>query len=114
MVNVVCPSRYKISRREIKQMAEELLKKEDIPSHYILNIIFVGRNKMKAVALKYKNEDQALPVLSFAYDQEKDNLYGEIFICYPQMVLLAAEREKKVDQTLAWLIKHGIDNIINK
>ncbi len=114
MVNVVCPSRYKISRREIKQIAEELLKKEGIPNHYILNIIFVGRNKMKAVALKYKNENEALPVLSFVYDQEKDNLFGEIFICYPQMVLLSAEREKKVDQTLAWLIKHGIDNIINK
>lgn len=114
MVNVVCPSRYKISRREIKQMAEEFLKKEGVPSHYILNIIFVGRNKMKAVALRYKNESEALPVLSFAYKQEKDNLFGEIFICYPQMVLLAAEREKKVDQTLAWLVKHGIDNIINK
>jgi len=95
-------------------LAESFLRKENIPDHYILNIIFVGKNKMKTVSLRYKNENEALPVLSFAYDMEKDNLYGEIFICYPQMVLLAAEREKKVDQTLAWLIKHGIDNIINK
>jgi len=112
MDNVICPSRYKINRRKVRQITEELLIKEGIPNYYILNIIFVGRIKMKTVALKYKNENVALPVLSFAYNQQKDNLYGEIFICYPQMVLLAAERDKKVDHTLTWLLKHGINNLV--
>ncbi len=114
MVIITCPSRYKISRPRIKKVVEEIFIKERIPNDYNLNLIFIGRNKMKAIAAKYKNEDVALPVLSFAYSHEKDNLLGEIFICYPQAVLLAAEREKKVNQTLDWLIEHGINNIINK
>jgi len=113
MVNVICPSRYKAGRRSIKREAEEYLKKNGIADHNILNIIFVGKNKMRAVANKYKNENEALPVLSFPYNQSKDNLFGEIFICYPQAVLLAAERNKKVDQIISWLVRHGIDNLVN-
>lgn len=112
MVNVVCPTRYKINRRLIKLTINEFLLKLGIPAHFQLNIIFVGRNKMKTVAKKYKDEKIALPVLSFAYDQDKDNLFGEIFICYPQAVLLAAERNKKVDYIIENLIKHGIENIL--
>jgi ssRNA-specific RNase YbeY (16S rRNA maturation enzyme) len=113
MVTIICPSRYKINRKEVKQISNDFLKKAGIPEHYLLNIIFIGRNKMKTVALKYKGENEALPVLSFSYDQGKDGLFGEIFICYPQMILLAAEREKKIDQILSWLIKHGIDNLVS-
>ena len=113
MVSVICPSRYKVNRKYTKQEAEEYLKKNDIANHNILNIIFVGKNKMRTVAVKYKNENEALPVLSFSYDQDKDGLFGEIFICYPQAVLLAAERNKKVDQIISWLVKHGIDNLVN-
>jgi ssRNA-specific RNase YbeY (16S rRNA maturation enzyme) len=43
---------------------------------------------------------------------KKDNLLGEIFICYPQAVLLAAERNKKVETVIEQLIKHGIENVI--
>ena len=91
----------------------------------------------------YKREPEALPVLSFSYITTKkimkqaveidgdtiqhteltatlptivhdDNLLGEIFICYPQAVLLAAERNKKVDDTLKSLIEHGINNLVNE
>lgn len=45
---------------------------------------------------------------------EANNLLGEVFICYPQAVLLAAERNKKVNDILKWLIEHGVDNLVNK
>lgn len=45
---------------------------------------------------------------------ETNNLLGEIFICFPQAVLLAAEKNKKVNDILKWLIEHGIDNLVNK
>ena len=47
MVNVVCPSRYKISRPNIKSETDRLLRQADISANYDLNIIFVGRTKMK-------------------------------------------------------------------
>lgn len=113
MVNIICPSRYKINRAAVRSYTDQYLKKLGIPPQYILNIIFVGRVKMKSIAAKYKHASQALPVLSFPYNQEKDRLLGEIFICYPQAVLLAAERNRKVDHIISFLIKHAINNLIN-
>jgi len=112
MVNVVCPSRYKINRLKIKSASNESLQKHGVASHYGLNIVFIGRTKMKSIAGKYKKEREALPVLSFAYDHEKDNLLGEVFICYPQAVLLAAERNKTVEVIINSLVEHGIENIL--
>lgn len=117
MINIVSSSRYKINRKLIKKTVEESLTDYGIPNNAVINIVFVGKNKMKAIALKYKQEDVALPVLSFSYINriktgKTDNFLGEIFICYPQAILLAAEREKKVDFIMLQLIKHGVDNIL--
>ena len=117
MINIVSSSRYKINRKLIKKTVDEFLTSYGIPNNAVVNIVFVGKNKMKTIALEYKQENVALPVLSFSYiDRIKtsnvDNFLGEIFICYPQAVLLAAEREKKVDAIILQLIKHGIENIL--
>ena len=116
MVNIVSSSRYRINKKLVKKTFEGLLVKHGLPATTDANIIFIGRKKMKTIAAKYKNENLALPVLSFSYlDKKKtsdSDLIGEIFICYPQAVLLAAEREKKVDYILEFLITHGINNIL--
>lgn len=86
-----------------------------IPMHYTVNIIFVGKNKMKRVSEDYKKETETLPVLSFSYNEKDDNgktLLGEVFICYPLAVLLAAERNRRVDEILKQLIKHGVENLL--
>ncbi len=114
MINVVAPSRYPVKRRLITSAAHTLLTKEGLGS-YALNVVFVGKRKMKDIAHTYKQEDVALPVLSFRYKDEEhtdEKLLGEIFICYPQAILLAAERNKRVDDMLINLVIHGLENII--
>lgn len=86
-----------------------------IPANTVLNIVFIGRKKMKDIATKYRQENVALPVLSFSYlDDPKKNekAIGEVVICYPQAVLLAAERNKRVDDIIMQLVKHGVENIL--
>jgi rRNA maturation RNase YbeY len=115
MINVVSSSRYKVNRKLIKIAASEILAKNGVGDQYDINFIFIGRNKMRQIATQYKNEDLALPVLSFSYKKDVDNgqkLLGEVFICYPQAVLLAAERNKKVDEMINRLIEHGIKNLL--
>ena len=41
-----------------------------------------------------------------------ENLLGEIFICYPQAILLAAEKNKRVDDMMRFLLHHAIDNLL--
>lgn len=116
-INFKSSSRYKFDRRKIRSYLQETLASKQVPVGVSLNIVFVGARKMKSIANTYKNENIALPVLSFSYLHDKENderLMGEIFMCYPQVVLLAAERGKKVDDMIFRLAEHGIDNIVRK
>lgn len=113
-VNIVSSSRYKINRKQIKNEVTEWCRQYGLADQYTINIVFIGRTKMKKIASQYKKEDVALPVLAFPYLKEKINnekLLGEIFICYPQTILLAAERNRKVDETILKLIEHGLENL---
>lgn len=117
MLNIVSSSRYKINRKLVKKVVSEVLANYGIPDNAVFNLVFVGKKKMKQISLKYKQENVALPVLSFSYNPkdinpDSEHPFGEVFICYPQAVLLAAERQKKVDGILVQLIKHGMENIL--
>lgn len=116
MVTVISSSRYKINRKKIKELATTLLFNAGFDKKHYINIVFVGKKKMKDVSATYKNELVALPVLSFIYNEQTEGkrFLGEVLICYPQAVLMAARREKKVDAMMHQLIEHGIKNIIKE
>lgn len=113
MINIVSSSRYKISKKQLKESVLKLLLQHGLSDNYEINLAFVGRNKMKEISSKYKHEDVALPVLTFLYDEREGEgrFLGEILICYPQAVLLAAERGKKVNDVILNLVDHGIRNL---
>ena len=104
-----------MDRNRLRKLTEEILVAKGVPSSMTANLVFVGKNKMKKLSLTYKKENEALPVLSFPYNeknQDNEVLLGEIVVCYPQAVLLAAERNRKVEETILTLIKHGIENLL--
>lgn len=115
MINVISSSRYKISRKFIKKRAEELMLARGISLNNEINVAFIGRIKMKTIVEKYKKETDTLPVLTFKYNEQQEDkkMLGEIVICYPYAVLLAAERNKKVDDMILRLIDHGLKNLSN-
>lgn len=117
MINVYTTSRYKVHKKEILESAQAFLEKGGA-GNYLVNLIFIGKRKMRSIASEYGHGDVAKPVLSFpmnasnSQDGGGDALLGEVFICYPQAVLLAAEKDKSVDATIDWLIEHGITNLL--
>ena len=113
MINITTSSRYIINRPLIKKVVTDFISKNKLINQTI-NIIFIGKNKMKTLAKQYKNENTALPILSFKYKEKinEENLLGEIFICYPQVILLAAERNKKVEDVMVKLLNHGLENLL--
>ncbi|OGK17250.1 rRNA maturation RNase YbeY [Candidatus Roizmanbacteria bacterium RIFCSPHIGHO2_02_FULL_40_13b] len=119
MITITTGSRYKVDKTDLINKTTDILKKFGIARENNLNIIFVGKRKMREIASRYKNEDVALPILSFGYGEKgvtssDENTFGEIVICYPQAVLLAAQKDKTVEQILLWLIEHGLENILYK
>ena len=113
-INIVSSSRYKIERKKIRKVVSEILEKNKL-TNWTVNLIFVGKTKMRQIAKKYKKENVALPVLSFPYAEKigEENLLGEIYICYPQVVLLAAEKEKTVLEMMKKILEHGLNNLIS-
>ena len=114
MIQIHSSSRYKIQKKLYAKAAQDYLVIQGVSEDILVNIIFIGKIKMRQIAKTYKDEDVALPVLAFTYNNEEneERLLGEIFICYPQGVLLAAERNKTVDITIIDLIQHGIRNLL--
>lgn len=114
MINIVSSSRYKINRKFLNKKAKELLLQRGISDNNEVNVVFVGKIKMKELVLKYKNENETLPIITFTYNEQQGDkkMLGEIVICYPMCVLLAAERNKRVDDMILNLIDHGIKNLL--
>jgi len=113
MINIISPSRYKVNRKQIRSFVTDILDLNKIILQEPLNIVFIGRTKMRSITAQYKNEKVALPILSFKYNDPIHPLFGELIICYPQVILLSAERNKTVYQTLKQLLDHGIKNLIS-
>lgn len=117
MINIFSSSRYKLNKKIIREHAQSVVNQYQATTLGVVNIIFVGKRKMLEIATKYKHENVALPVLSFPYTDDRrnpENILGEVFLCYPQVVLLAAEREKKVEDVTKQLVEHGIQNLFIK
>lgn len=115
MIRIITSSRYIVDRKRVRVFVESFFQKHSIDLSHSLNIVFVGKTKMRSIASTYKHEDVALPVLAFPYRNDAgmgEHLLGEIFLCYPQVVLLAAERGKRLNVLIDELIEHGIKNLL--
>jgi len=115
MLRIITSSRYLIDRKRIRVCVDTFLSDAQIDPTISVSVVFVGKNKMRSLASTYKHEDVALPVLAFPYRNDEDmgeKLLGEIVLCYPQVVLLAAERSKRLDSLIDELVVHGLQNLL--
>ena len=115
MLRIITSSHYLVDKKRIRSCVEKTFTELQVDSALSMNIVFVGKNKMRSLASTYKHEDVALPVLAFPYGKDEkmeELLLGEIVLCYPQIVLLAAERNKRLDPLIDELIIHGIKNLL--
>jgi ssRNA-specific RNase YbeY (16S rRNA maturation enzyme) len=136
MINIYESARFKLKKKWLMSTIQSYLDQRGVSPDLLINFIFVGRRKMLHIATTYKHEPEALPVLCFPYITNKrmifkadtttenqssqpaenmlpnDKLLGEVFICFPQAVLLAAEKSKKVNDMMIFLIHHAIDNLL--
>lgn len=115
MIHIITSSRYLVNKKRIRETVMQAYTNLSIDAELSVNIVFVGKTKMRSIASTYKHEDVALPVLAFPYRADASTgepLLGEIFLCYPQIILLAAERNKRLDPMIDELLIHGIKNLL--
>ena len=118
-VSIFVESRYKVSRKRIRSLVDNLLKKQEVAGKVEVCIAIVGDRKMRELSKKYKGEDKTRNVLSFSQTEGEpaknplDALFlGDVVISYPQVIREAAAEDVLVDEKIEQLVEHGIMHLL--
>jgi len=118
-VSIFVESRYKVNRKRIRSLVNNLLKKKGVAGKAEVSIAIVGDRKMRELSRKYKGEDKTRNVLSFSQAEgepaknSSDALFlGDVVISYPQVIREAAAEEVLVDEKIEQLVEHGIMHLL--
>lgn len=100
----------KINAPLIKKAAAAVMEGES-KSRGELSLVFVGKNRIRALNKKYRMVDCATDVLSFAHCEGKElvggRILGELVIC-PEVVAQDAKQARRAfDCQAAWVAIHG-------
>ncbi|MFH1286945.1 MAG: rRNA maturation RNase YbeY [Candidatus Magasanikbacteria bacterium] len=84
---------------------------------YEISIHFVGDMKIRSLNRVYRGKDAVTDVLSFGtenglYGDDRNNDFGDIFICTPQILRQAKECGVPFGEECARMIIHGILHIL--
>lgn len=111
-------SRYKINRKRIKSVVDDVIGKNEITTPVEVSIAVIGDRKMRELSKKYKGDDKTHNVLSFSQvegdGKATDDLLrlGDIVISYPQVIREASAEEKFVDDKVDELVEHGLSHLL--
>lgn len=118
-VLIFVESRYKVSRKRIKQVIKDTLDKHEISGSVEVSVAIVGDRKMRELSKKYKGEDKTRNILSFsqtegeALTMPSDILrLGDIVLSFPQVINDAVRDEMLVDDKVDQLVEHGLMHLL--
>lgn len=118
-IPIYVESRYKVSRKKIKEVIIKTLLKQQINSPVEVSVAVIGARKMHALNKKYRDIDKPTNVLSFsqtegeAVMQPPDKLYlGDIVVCYPIVVEECARDNMLIDDRVNELVEHSLMHLL--
>ena len=118
-VLIFVESRYKVSRKRIKQIIKNTLDKNEISGAVEVSVAIVGDRKMRELSKKYKGEDKTRNILSFSQTEgetiatPRDVLrLGDIVLSFPQVINDAVRDEMLVDDKVDQLVEHGLMHLL--
>ena len=118
-VSIFVESRYKVNRKRVRSLINNLLKKQGVAGKVEVSIAIVGDRKMRELSKKYKGEDKTRNILSFSQTEGEPVknpssalFLGDVVISYPQVIREAAAEEVLVDEKIEQLVEHGIMHLL--
>ncbi len=118
-VPIYVESRYKVSRKKIKETIIKTLLRQNISSAVEVSVAVIGNRKMKALNKKYRGIDAPTNVLSFSQTEGEvtvlppDTLYlGDIVLCYPKVIEECARDNSLIDDRVNELVEHSLMHLL--
>lgn len=94
---------YDIIYEVLKMISPELL---NIDKE--MNVVFVDKATIKDLNLQFRGKNSETDVLSFSYDDEDDEYFGEIIICPEVIKLQAPDFGNSFEKELTYMLINGI------
>lgn len=101
----------------LKSLLKYTLKKLKV-KNAVFSVIFVDENKIKEINKEYRNINEITDVISFAFEDIKNNCYnkirllGDIYICIPRMKNQAINYGHSEKRELSFLCIHGLLHLL--
>jgi probable rRNA maturation factor len=92
-----------------------LMGEKKILKNLTVNLILVNKEEIKNLNYLYRGKKKETDVLSFPYytdDYFNTNIFGEIFLCVPQMKEQASFLNHSLNEELSILIIHSILHLL--
>lgn len=119
--------RYPVNRKVIREAVSQVFKDENIESlNAQVSVLVCGSRKMRELSKKYLSDEIDHEVLSFplqeqkvkseGYQDDSDETLrlGDVVVCWPIILKLAAQDNVFVDEKLAFLVSHGVEHLLGK
>jgi len=110
--------RYRIDNKKVRKIARKILAENKLEGKIELGIAFVGKRKAKELNQEYRRMGYLPEVLSFTYGkgktQEGWRFLGDVVICFPALRERAITQNQLVEESVADLLRHGINNLLQE
>ncbi len=121
-------TRYPVNRKIIRKAILDTFSKQQIGRlDTEISVAVVGKRKMDDLSKKFLDDENEHEVLAFALEEvtQKNKRgfvslpdgilrLGDVVLCWPYVVDLAAKDNIMVDEELAYLVGHGAEHLIGK
>ena len=121
-VGIYKQSNYPVSAVKIRKFLQQYFSKKGISSDAEVSVALVGEKKMLQLSKIYLKDNAVHSVLSFTENEvaakfrnPDDKILlrlGEIVICYAKAFQEAKKENKRIDDKIVELIKHGADHLM--
>ena len=119
-------TRYPVNRKIIRKAVFDVFAKNKITGDAEVSVAVVGERKMKDLSGKYLSDSKNHEVLTFALEDitnakggfinPPDEILrlGDVVLCWPQVLSLAAKDDVLVDDEVYFLASHGAEHLLGK
>lgn len=96
----------RLPRTKLNRLADIVLRSRRVTK--TVNLVLVSDSSIRELNRRFRSQDKATDVLSFALDEDTDPLLGEIYISIPTAKRNALTDGRKLHEELLHLFCHGL------
>ncbi len=78
----------------------------------VVSVAFISTPRMRALTKEYRGDDHVSDILTFPLLErckwKKEEIVGEILLCYSQIAKQAKEKKSNLKNEIAFLLAHGV------